>query len=256
MAVRTAISFTPCGGGGLGQGIAHLAAGAVGDVAHRVERLLRGTGRHQHRFALQVAWPQQTRDVRGDDFRVRQTPRAGHAAGQVAAAGFHDGVPALAQNLQVGARGGVLPHVYVHGGRHHHRADESQVHRGEKIVGQPMGHLGHQVGRRRSDRQDLVLLGHGDVFDGALDGEQVGEHFAPGQRGKREGPDEFLRGRGHDDADLMVLLHEQTRQLRGFVGRYTSTDPQDDLHGRSGLADLGVNARALAPRAPFRAPRP
>ena len=39
---------------GFGQRIAHLAAGAVGDVAHRVERLLRGPGGDQEGFALEV----------------------------------------------------------------------------------------------------------------------------------------------------------------------------------------------------------
>ena len=34
-----------------------------------------------------------------------------------------------------------------------------------------------------------------DVFDGAFDGEQIGEHLAPGERGEGQGPDELLRGR-------------------------------------------------------------
>ncbi len=39
----------------LRQRVAHLAAGAVRDVADRVDRLLRGAGGDQHGFAFQVA---------------------------------------------------------------------------------------------------------------------------------------------------------------------------------------------------------
>ena len=77
-AVRTGITSTPRGGGrctgpgnqhhagaarrgGFGQRVAHLAAGAVGDVAHRVERLLRGPGGDQHGLAFQVAASAQLR---------------------------------------------------------------------------------------------------------------------------------------------------------------------------------------------------
>ncbi len=218
-------------GGGFGQRVAHLAAGTVGDVAHRVERLLGGAGGDQHGFAFQVAAPARfALDGLGDGLRIGQAARAGHAAGQVAALRLHDAVAAPAQRFQVGLRGGVLPHVDVHGGRHHHRAGEGQVERGEEIVRQAVGQLGDQVGRGRRDHQQLVLLGHGDVLDGALDGEQIGEHLAAGERGEGQRPDELLRGRGHDGLHLVALLHQQARQLGGLIGRDAAADAQDDLH--------------------------
>ena len=69
-AVRTGIISTRAGGASetgpetritrrrvsrsLSQRVAHLSAGAVGDVAHRVERFLRGPGRDQNGLAFQV----------------------------------------------------------------------------------------------------------------------------------------------------------------------------------------------------------
>ena len=78
--------------------------------------------------------------------------------------------------------------------------------------------------------QQFVLLRHGDVLDGAFDGEQVGEHLAAGERGERQRPDELLRRRGHHDLHLVPLLHQQARQFRGLVSCDSAADPEDDLH--------------------------
>src|ERR1019366_3830807 len=82
-AVRTGISSTP-GGGGFGQRIAHLAAGTVGDVAHRVEGLLGGAGGDQHGLAFQVL-PSARFALNGfhDGRGGGQPAGAGHAARQV-----------------------------------------------------------------------------------------------------------------------------------------------------------------------------
>ena len=78
--------------------------------------------------------------------------------------------------------------------------------------------------------EQFVLLRDGDVFDGALDGEQVGEDLAAGERGEGERADELLRGRGHHDLHLVALLHQQARQFRGFVSRDAAADAEDDVH--------------------------
>src|ERR1700687_2831785 len=55
-------------------------------------------------------------DGSGDDLGSGQAARPRHPAGEISAARFHDAVAALYQGCQVGAGGGVLPHVDVHGG--------------------------------------------------------------------------------------------------------------------------------------------
>ena len=112
-----------------------------------------------------------------------------------------------------------------------------------KSSGQAVGHLGHQVGGGGRHHQQIVFLRHADVFDGAFDGEQVGQHLAAGERGEGQRPDELLRGRGHDRLHLVALLHQQARQFGGLISRDAAADAQDDLH-RSDRGGLQHRLRA------------
>ena len=51
----------------LRKGIAHLAAGAVAQKSHRIERLPRGPGGHQHHLALQILPQSEDFEHAGDD---------------------------------------------------------------------------------------------------------------------------------------------------------------------------------------------
>ena len=94
---------------GFGQRIAHFAARAIGDIAHRVERLLRRSGCDQHHFIFQVApLARGTPDGLHDLFRFGHAALAGHAASQVSDARFDHAVSAPPQRLQVGLRRGVF----------------------------------------------------------------------------------------------------------------------------------------------------
>ena len=166
---ETRMTRAPRGRGGFGQRVAHLAAGAVGDVAHRVERLLRGPGGDQHGLAFQVAAPAGSSAPRraAMSSRLGQPARATMPQARYPSSGSTMRWPRCAQHLQVRLRGRVLPHVGVHGRRQHHRAGEGQIESGEEIVGQAVRELGQQVGGGGRDHQQLVLLGHADVLDGA-----------------------------------------------------------------------------------------
>ena len=90
------------GGGGLGHGVSHLAAGAIGDVTNRVEWFLGGPSRNQHGLPFEVAaFPRDALDRPGDGFRLRQAPRASHAACEVTRTRLDNVVAALAQRFQV-----------------------------------------------------------------------------------------------------------------------------------------------------------
>jgi len=73
--------------------IAHLAAGAIGDVAHRVERLLRGTGGDQYGLTIQIVGTTALAfDRGGDRLGIRQPAGTDHPAGQISAIRLDDGV--------------------------------------------------------------------------------------------------------------------------------------------------------------------
>ena len=55
----------------------------------------------------------------------------------------------------------------------------------------------------------------------------------PVSAAKVSGRTNSSRRRGHDRLHLVALLHQQARQLGGFVGRDAAADAQDDLHGSS-----------------------
>ena len=150
--------------------------------------------------------------------------------------------PRLRSVCQIRLGGRMLPHVDVHRGREHHRAGEGQIERGEEIVRQAVRELRHQVRGGRRDHQQFVLLRHGDMLDGALDGEQIGEDLAAGERREGERTDELLRRGGHHDLHLVALLHQQARQFRGLIGRDAAADRRGGSSYGTYRMDSGIGS--------------
>jgi hypothetical protein len=120
--------------------IAHLAAGTVGDHAHRVNRFLCWPGGNQDVLAAQFpASVKHLTDGIGNLQRLGHPARAHHAARKFAASRPNDRVPTLPQAGQVLAHRHVIPHVRIHGGGDDHRTGESQIKSGEKVVREAMG---------------------------------------------------------------------------------------------------------------------
>ena len=92
-----------------------------------------------------------------------------------------------------------------------------------------------------------MLLGYGDVLDGVLDREEIGKDLSAGKGRKGERTDELLRGAGHNDLHLVLLLHQQARKFRGFVGRDPATYAEEDFH-----RVLRESPRARAPQPQWR----
>ena len=117
------VTLAPARRGRGGDGVALLAGRAVGDVAHRIDRLVRRTGGDQHALAFERlrAAAEQAFD-RGGDLQ-----RLGHAA-QPALAGFRhlafvraDERDAVGDELrQIALRRFVRPHMRVHRRRQQH----------------------------------------------------------------------------------------------------------------------------------------
>ena len=210
----------PAARGGLRDGEAHLAGGAVGDVADGVDSLVRGPGVHENTQPGEVARGEK-RERRGHDLVHRRELALAHVpAGEPPAVGAGKAHAALAQRGNVGLRGGALPHVDVHAGGHQHRAapPAGQKRRREAVVGDAAGHLGHHVGRGRDHHGGVRPLGKVDVRDGGgrVAVERRGDR-GPGERLEGRGAHELLGVGGHGHADLAARLLKPAQHLAGLV---------------------------------------
>src|SRR5207248_10722834 len=132
---------------GRGDVVAHLARRAVGDVAHGIDRLARGTGGDNDRVAREVLRRREHGGEGGDDrFRLRQPTTTGEPGGQRAAVGLHHGHAARAQRGDVRGHRRMLPHAAVHRRRDQHRAARGQQQGGQEVVGDAVGGLGDEIG--------------------------------------------------------------------------------------------------------------
>ena len=119
-----------------------------------------------------VAQTEHVANFLGDGFGGGEASCARHAAGEIAFVGIDDMNAARAQRREIFLRGGVLPHVDVHGGRDDDGSLRGEIERGEKIVGDAVREFPEDVGGGGRDEKKIDALRDGDVFDGAFD---VGE---------------------------------------------------------------------------------
>jgi hypothetical protein len=91
------------------------------------------------------------------------------------------------------------PHARVHGGRHEDGFVGGHENGRGEIVGVAAGHLGDQVGRGRSDDQQVCIARQADMADLVLvvEVEQVCEHALAGQRADGKGRHELACGPRH-----------------------------------------------------------
>ncbi len=126
--------------GGFGEGVSHASAGAVGEVADGIDFFAGGAGGDENRFAGKVLRRAEGFESGGNDGSVfGEASGAGHAAGEISAAGFDDLDSALAQSFQILLRGGMVPHVYVHGRGDDDRRCGREKESGQEIVGDSLG---------------------------------------------------------------------------------------------------------------------
>jgi hypothetical protein len=154
---------------GFGQGVAHLAAGAVAEEADGVESLAGAAGGDQDDLACQVVEAAKgAEDGVGDGLGLGHAACAHHAAGQLACARLDDAHAALAEGFEVRLGCRVLPHVHIHGRGNQHRRLGGQVQGGEEIVGDAVSKFGQDIGRRRGYHQGVGPLRLADMLDAIL----------------------------------------------------------------------------------------
>ena len=132
------------------------ARGAVGDHAHRIDRLVRRAGGDEDMLARQASLASRVGPSRSRiASRLGQAARAELAARHLALVGLdHAYAVGLAAARRCAGRG-VLPHAHVHRRRDEHRLVGREQQRGREIVGDPRRHLGQQVGGRRADQHEI-----------------------------------------------------------------------------------------------------
>ena len=102
-----------------GQRIAHLAAGAIAEEAHRIDCFPRAAGRDQDSFAGKVMAIVQLLEHRlHDGLRIGQPAGAYHATSQVTIGRRDDAHATIFERRHIGAGGSMLPHIHVHGRSH------------------------------------------------------------------------------------------------------------------------------------------
>ncbi len=240
--------------GGFGEGVAHLAGGAVAEEADGVECLARAAGGDEDGLGgevLDVAGRGCGEDGFDDGVEICEAAGAGHAAGEIAGVGIYEVHTAAAQEGDVGLGGRVIPHVDVHGGGDDDRSFGGEEQGGEEVVGEAVGHLREDVGGGGGDDDDVGELGLGDVLDLACGieagggrlrcgflvrgfGPEAGDDLVAGEGGEGERADELLGGASHDDVDVGSALLEEADQLGGLVGGDSPGDAYRNAEGFHG----------------------
>ncbi len=213
-----------------GDGVAHLARAAVGNAAHGVDRLERRSGGDQHACAGEQFWRDQAGDRLRDIERFEHSAHAGFAARLVAAVGAQYRHAVALQALDVAARGGVLPHLAVHGGGDDQRAFAREAQRREQVVREPVGELGDEIGRGGGNDDRVLAARELDVRHVVGDAgiPHVGVDRLARQRleGRRRHHASCRFGHDHLHVDAMAL--QVARELRRLVSGDASGDTQDD----------------------------
>ena len=216
------------------QGKTHLAAGAVGNAAHRVNRLKGGAGGNQHALARQQF------GLKKRDYVVQQFLGLAHAAiarfaaGLVAHAHTQHGGAVGTQLRHIAHSGGVRPHFAVHGRgqQQRHRFDGAgQAHQAEQIVSAPVQQFGHEIGAARSNKNGVGLSAQVDVRHivglARVPLRGVDAALAQGLQGDRG--DELGCGLGHHHLHGGAFLDERAAQFGGLVARNAAAESQNNV---------------------------
>ena len=184
---------------------------------------------------------QQDGDRRRQFARVRQSAGSGVGPGQSADVGVEHHRAASAQQCDVVAGRGMLPHLGMHGGGEQHRGAGGQQHVGEQVVGPAAGGASQQVSRSRRDHDQVALLSNPYVRHLVGVAPHVIVDRMPRQSLPGRHPDETQRTRGGDHHDVVPVGSEPPQQLTGLVGGNAARHPEGDAaHGSvSGSAGWG-----------------
>ena len=237
-----------------GNGIALLAGGMIGNVAHGVNGLARWASGNENVFSGQWLWSGREKDLDGGHNlgRFREAAKTKFTTGHVTGIGTDDVNTVVHQCADVSCGRRMVPHAYVHGRCHKHRFVGREKRCGGEIIGKAGCHLGkkisrgwchhHKIGGAR--QLDVAHLG----FIG--EGEKIGIDLVAGERGHRKRCHEFFCRLRHDGGDADAPAGEQANEFERLVGRNAAADDEENgfAHGRHHNTNFtAITTRAAAP---------
>ena len=214
---------------GLGQSEALLAGRAVREDAHRIDRLLGASRRHDEAPSRERTVPAgRATDVAEDLLRLEHAAASGEARSHPALGGPDHGGAARAEHREIRLDGGVLEHAGIHRGSDEERTARREGRHGEEIVGEPVRELREEVGGRRRDEEESRAFGEADVQDVGLRAPEVRVRGAPRERLKRQRRDESGRCSRQDRVHARAGLRELAREIGGLVSSDGAADAEED----------------------------
>jgi hypothetical protein len=147
----------------------HLAAGQIGDAAHRVDGLEGGAGGDQHPPAREQLGLEVRDQLVAQGRRLEHAAVADLAAGLVAGIGAEHQGTVGAQLRHIALRRRMCPHLAVHRRRHQQRhvcsmaLGPRQAQQGQQIVGAALHQPGDEVGAGGGDQDRVGIARQVDV---------------------------------------------------------------------------------------------
>ena len=224
-------------GGGAGDREAHLAARAVAEAAHRIDRLERRPGGDEDAPAGEQLGLEE-RDHLGEQLVGLEHPAVAEFAARLVAVARAEHGRAVGGELgEVALRRRMGPHLAVHRRRDQQRAAldrPRQAEQREQIVGAAMQQLGDEVGARRCDQHRVGLAREVDVRHvvGFARIPLAGVDGAVGERLQRHRGDELLGRLGHHDLHRRPGLDQRPRQLGRLVAGDAARQAEHDVAAR------------------------
>ena len=169
-----------------------------------------------------------------DRRRLGHAARAEFSTGHWPRFGADEQYAVVFQAIEVAAGRRVQPHPHVHRRGGEHAFVGRQQESGGQIVGEPGRHSGENVRARRRDHDQVGGARQLDMADRGFvrEAEQFVADRLPAKGRRRKRGNELLSRRGHDDAHRRAAVSQPPDQLQRLVGRYSSTDDQENTSAR------------------------
>ena len=173
---------------------------------------------------------------RGDDLeRLGHAPDTGFAALRHLACVRPDRDDTIGeQRLQIALCRLVAPHARIHRGREQDFSVGREQYGAREIVRVTVRHLGHDVGGRRRDHDQVIVARQANVADVelAMLVEQVTEGLLTRDRADRHRRDELLCGFGHHHTHRNATLAQAADQVERFVRCDAARNDEEDASRR------------------------
>ena len=224
----------------------------VGDAAHRVDGLKGRPGGDHHALAQQRLGRQEGDQLLDQFARLQHAPVAELAAGLVAVRHAQQVGAVVDHLLQVALRGGMRPHLAVHGRSEQQRRAGNracQAQQRQQLASAALRQLGDEVGAGRRHHDGVGLAAQVDVGHVVVRPRVPLRHvdWSPRQRLHRHRRDELARGLGHHHLHRGAGLDQQPAEFRRLEAGGAARQAEHDMAAGKLAGELvGIHAGNVA----------